>query len=89
MSYEEWAPPDSYWLISTAGCAFRTDEATANRVCDEYERGDKMLVFHDVAGGEIRVPAERFLGVWESTPETRARDNAMQKSIDSDGEQFG
>lgn len=84
MSYD-WTPPENYWIIS-AGTNFRVTQAIAHRVSDEWERGDKILVFCDLSGGEIRVPASAFYGIWESTPEQRARDSAMQKMLE--GEEF-
>lgn len=86
MSYD-WTAPESYWIIS-AGPNFRVDCATAHRVSDEWERGDKILVFTDLTGGEARVPASNFYGIWESTPEQRARDRALVDMINAEGEEY-
>lgn len=87
MSYDD--VPDSYWYVTTSsGVGIRVDEKTAHQISDECERGDKMLVFRDLTGGECRLVAAHVIGCWESTPETRKRDRDISEVVDNEGGLF-
>lgn len=91
MTYDEsWEAPSSYWIIRTTdGTNFRVDERTAHRVRDEYERGDRMLDFLDIPGGQNAIVASAFLGTWECSPLHRARDREIGEMLQAEeGETF-
>lgn len=89
MSYPEWAPPEHYWYVTTdSACGMRVDERTAQQISDEYERGDRVLVFTDLTGSACRLAAAHYIGTWSSSPESRARDTALAKMVQGEEESF-
>lgn len=54
----------SYWKMSITDYVVVLNKEEAMKVVEQYERGDKILMFTDLFGSESFVPAKDFHGLW-------------------------
>lgn len=77
-------PDEPVYFISFVGCSTYVDKATAERIVEEYERGDKTTEFTDLVGSHGWYPLKDFEGTWLVSVACREAMTALRKQVQGD-----
>lgn len=72
----------TFWTVEGPSYVFRVSEVTALHIkCELLNAIVEFIQFPDICGSPCLYRREQIVGMWRSTPESRAMDRALNRAV--------
>ena len=77
---------DSWWCVETTSNFLRVSSTTAQQIQKALDTDRKCVLVEDVTGASVVVVLAHVVLIYNSTPETRAREAQLDQLVADEGE---